>query len=365
MIVGIFLLRKTHRFGTSFGLSALVVLYLFSIIRIALPLEPPHVIELGIGEVYPQIYRFLTTYHIYGNYLHFSYLSVLILIWIIGTCILLIRFMFSYHKALHIIIKYAFPCGSYEYGLLTTVKKEFDRSMDISLYTIPNIDIPFGIGIFRKSILLPQNDYTDRELYYILLHEYSHFLNQDIKVKVMVSIFCCIFWWNPIVYLLKVDLEQALEMKCDVTVAGHLDNQGKVAYLRTIVGVIKQCSSAKPAVPYTSTALLPTDRMLDIKERFDVVLHCGTGRCRTLSQIFLSVVVACVIVLSYIVVPQPAFSAPLSIEPNTVDFNSSNSYVLQDKSRNYWLVIDSQEPTQIPVNLAEFFQQTGLSIIKE
>ena len=48
MIVGIYALRKVRRFRTSFGLSALVLLYLFSIMRILFPLELPYVIELGI-----------------------------------------------------------------------------------------------------------------------------------------------------------------------------------------------------------------------------------------------------------------------------------------------------------------------------
>ena len=53
MIVGIYALRKARRFRTSFGLSTLVLLYFFSIMRIIFPLELPHVIELGIDEVYP------------------------------------------------------------------------------------------------------------------------------------------------------------------------------------------------------------------------------------------------------------------------------------------------------------------------
>lgn len=75
MIVGIYVLRKARHFRTSFGLGALVLLYLFSIMRLLFPLELPHVIELGIDEVYPEIYRFLTTDHSYGEFLNFSYLE--------------------------------------------------------------------------------------------------------------------------------------------------------------------------------------------------------------------------------------------------------------------------------------------------
>ena len=364
MIVGIYALRKVRRFRTSFGLSALVLLYLFSIMRILFPLELPYVIELGIDEVYPEIYRFLTTDYSYGEFLNFSYLDALVCIWVVGIITLTARYIVNYHKAMRSITKYASPCGQHEYTSLDAVKRYIGRSMKVSLCTVPNISVPFGIGIFRKTILLPQNKFTDSELYYILLHEYTHFLNHDIPVKMMVSVFYCIFWWNPVAYLLKADLEQTLEMKCDVSVARYLDTQGKTAYLRTIVGVIKQSSTKRPT-PYTSTALFQTGRMLDIKERFDVVMNYGAGHDRKLSQMALFVIGACVFVLSYSVIPQPVFDIPTSIEPNAISFDSSNSFVLHDKEGNYWLCIDEEERTQIPDATAKFYQQTGLTIIEE
>ena len=364
LIVGIFVLRKTRRFRTSFGLGALVLLYLFSIMRILFPLELPHVIELGIDEVYPEIYRFLTVDHSYEEHLNLSYLDALVCIWTVGIVILTIRYIVSYHKAMRGIIKYASPCGERECTSLDAVKRDIGKSMRVSLCTIPNISVPFGIGVFRKTILLPQNNFTDRELYYILLHEYTHFLNHDIPVKMMVSVFCCIFWWNPVAYLLKADLEQTLEMKCDASVARYLDTQEKAAYLRTIVGVIKRSSAERPT-PCTSTALFQTGRMLDIKERFDVVMGYEARHDRMLSQIALFLIGAGVFVLSYSVIPQPVFDIPISIEPNTISFDSSNSFVLHDKEGNYWLCIDAEERTQIPDATAKFYQQTGLTIIEE
>lgn len=364
MIVGIYALRKVRRFRTSFGLSALVLLYLFSIMRILFPLELPYVIELGIDEVYPEIYRFLTTDYSYGEFLHFSFLDALVCIWVVGIIILTIRYIVNYHKTMRGITKYAYPCGEREYTSLDAVKRDIGKSMKVSLCTVPNISVPFGIGVFQKTILLPQNKFTDRELYYILLHEYTHFLNQDIPVKMMVSMFCCIFWWNPVAYLLKADLEQTLEMKCDVSVARHLDTQGKAAYLRTIVGAIKQSSTKRPT-PYTSTALFRTNQELDIKERFDMVIYGETIHRRTASQIVMSLLGVSILILSYLIIPQPAFEAPKDDEPNALNFDSTNSYIQQDGSGDYWVYIKGETPIQITDNLANFYQRTGVLIVEE
>lgn len=364
MIVGIYALRKVRRFRTGFGLSALVLLYLFSIMRILFPLELPRVIELGIDEMYPEIYRFLTTDHSYGEHLNFSYLDALVYIWLAGVVILTIRYIANCHKTMRSITKYASLCGQREYTLLDAVKRDIGKSMKVSLCTVPNISVPFGIGIFRKTILLPQNNFTDRELYYILLHEYTHFLNHDIPVKMMVSVFCCIFWWNPVAYLLKADLEQTLEMKCDASVARYLDTQGKAAYLRTIVGVIKRSSPKRP-MPYTSTALFQSGRMLDIKERFDVVMNYGAGHDKAISQIALFLIGACVFVLSYAVLPQPKFDAPHSEKSGEIEFGSDTAYIQQDEAQEYWLHIQDEAPIKLTKDEAEFYQQTGITITKE
>ena len=364
MIVGIYAFRKVRRFRTNFGLGALVLLYMFSIMRIIFPLELPRVIELGIDEVYPEIYRFLTTNHSYGERLNFSYIDALVCIWVAGIIILMIRYIVNYHKAIRSITKYASPCGQHEYTSLDAVKRDIGRSMKVSLCTVPNISVPFGIGIFQKTILLPQNNFTDRELYYILLHEYTHFLNRDIPVKMMVSVFCCIFWWNPVAYLLKADLEQTLEMKCDASVARHLDTQGKATYMRTIVGVIKQSSTKRPT-PYTSTALFQTGRMLDVKERFDVVMKYGAGHDRTLSQMALFLIGACVFVLSYAILPQPKFDAPHREKSGEIEFGSDTAYIQQDEAQEYWLYIQDESPIKLTKDEAEFYQQTGITITKE
>lgn len=176
--------------------------------------------------------------------------------------------------------------------------------------------------------------------------------------------FCCIFWWNPVAYLLKADLEQTLEMKCDVSVARHLDTQGKAAYLRTIVGAIKQSSTKRPT-PYTSTALFQTDRMLDIKERFDVVMNYGAGRDKGLSQITLFLIGACVFVLSYAILPQPKFDAPHSEKSGEIEFGSDTAYIQQDGAQEYWLYIQDESLIKLTKDEAEFYQQTGITITKE
>ena len=107
--------------------------------------------------------------------------------------------------------------------------------------------------MFRKKILLPRIDYSEEELLYILLHEYIHFANRDIFVKLLVSLFCMIFWWDPVAHLLKQDLEQTLEIKCDLSVAKCLNMEERACYLRTIISTLKH-SNLQNTPPCAATA---------------------------------------------------------------------------------------------------------------
>ncbi len=52
----------------------------------------------------------------------------------------------------------------------------------VSVCICPTLDIPMGTGLFRHRICLPEHEYTQEEMNYILKHEYTHFCNRDLTV---------------------------------------------------------------------------------------------------------------------------------------------------------------------------------------
>lgn len=104
------------------------------------------------------------------------------------------------------------------------------------IYIVPGCKTPMGIGVFKKRILLPRQDYTEQELRYILLHEETHFAHHDQLIKMLMQILCCIFWWNPFVYLLQKAVSQMLEIRCDREVAQSAD---KAEYMEVLLALVK------------------------------------------------------------------------------------------------------------------------------
>ena len=326
LIVAIYLLRHT-RFKQHFGVLPMVLLYLFCVVRLFLPLEFPHTLIAADDVIYPYIYNLLTQKR--TMLANKPLVLILCVVWLLGFCVLLFRYARQYCKAIHNVERYAEPWDERTNTLLKQVQQQTRRTIKVQGYIATSVESAFGIGVIRKRIILPNKDYTEAELRYVLLHEYTHFLNHDTVVKLLVTLFCIIFWWNPVVYLLQKDLEQNLEIKCDLSVARTLCGKERAAYLRTILSLMKQ-SDRKHRIPFAAAALFRTDADAAIKERFETVMaYSANRRNRVASAVFTSVFTV-LLIASYTVLPQPQFEAPKSTEPQTVDFNSDTAYTNQD-----------------------------------
>lgn len=361
LIVAIYLLRHT-RFKQHFGVLPMVLLYLFCAVRLFLPLEFSHTLIAADDVIYPYIYNLLTQKHI--MLANKPLVLILCAVWLLGFCVLLFRFARQYRKAIRSVEHYAEPWDERTNTLLKQVQQQTRRTIKVQGYIATSVESAFGIGVIRKRIILPNKDYTEAELRYVLLHEYTHFLNHDTVVKLLVTLFCIIFWWNPVVYLLQKDLEQDLEIKCDLSVARTLCSKERAEYLRTILALMKQ-SDRKHRIPFAAAALFRTDADAAIKERFETVMaYSANRRNRVASAVFTSVFTV-LLIASYTVLPQPQFAAPKSTEPQTVDFNSDTAYIKQDHVGEYWLCIQNEQPIRLTEEDVEFYKRLNFQIIKE
>lgn len=361
LIVALYLLRHT-RFKQHFGVLSMVLLYLFCAVRLFLPLEFPHTLIAADGVIYPHIYNLLTRER--DMLANKPLVLILCAAWLLGFCELLFHYIRQYRKAIYSVKNYAEPCDERTNALLEQVQWQTRRKITVQGYTALNIESAFGMGVLHKRIILPDRDYTETELRYVLLHEYTHFLNHDTLVKLLVTLFCMIFWWNPVVYLLQKDLEQTLEIKCDLSVARTLDEQERAAYLRTILSLMKQ-TGRKHRLPFMATALFQADAQAEIKERFVMVMSYSAHQHHRAASIMFTGVFAVLLIASYAILPQPKFEAPSSEKDGRIEFDSSTAYILQDNTSGYWLHIQGEQPMKLTKSEAEFYQQTGMTLVKE
>ena len=144
---------------------------------------------------------------------------ILISIWLIGIlvkCIFYRKDCISLHKILN--------QSTYSPSDAALDKIVRDLAERLHITHIPSIrycsltSTPVTVKSHKFIILLPQRNYSSNELYAILLHEMIHIKHNDLRKLQFGRILTIIFWFYPVAYLFRRDIELLCETVCDQTV---------------------------------------------------------------------------------------------------------------------------------------------------
>ena len=163
---------------------------------------------------------------------------------------------------------------------------------------------------------------------YILLHEYTHLANQDIMLKMLIQVLCGIYWWNPLVYLLKKDLNQSMEIRCDLSVTRYLKEKERADYLEVMLKAF--CESGLPDKS-TGVACLAEERSKSLLERFRVVADMEIVQKERVN-VFAGVVLLVLLVASYSFILQSEYDPPISeieTDEDIYSMDEETSYIIR------------------------------------
>lgn len=329
----LYCLRKSARLVNVCSVSGIVGLYIFCIIRLCFPLE------FGWTKVIPgkNIYNFLfrlMRYQLIQKSV-FSISFILSVIWIIGIIIKLMIYIKNYIC----INKYFQALDSEEAKeAIQIFEKIEDSNKHVKIVKSSAITTPFCMGIIDQKIILPNKNYSEEELFYILMHENAHLKNRDLLIKLLINVACAIYWWNPIVYLLKKDLNQTLEIRCDNYVVNHLSVEQRCMYLETLLKEFKSETFSQEKKTREIVSYFYENHSQALLERFQVIAQQKHQKLKK-SPITI-IITGLVLLLSYLFVIQPQYEAPiLDIETSedTYAVTADNSYIIKQSDNTYLL----------------------------
>ena len=115
-------------------------------------------------------------------------------------------------------------------ALCREVETELGIKKPTPVWVCPLAASPMAAGLLRPRLLLPAEDYGERELGFILRHELTHIRRRDLWYKFLLLTAACLHWFNPLVWLLRRQGETDLELTCDDAVAEGLSGGDRRAY---------------------------------------------------------------------------------------------------------------------------------------
>ena len=123
---------------------------------------------------------------------------------------------------------------------------EYGVRLHVPLMVNQGIHSPMLFGIKSPVVYLPDRVYDDTELEMIIRHELTHLKSRDLGYKWLILAVCDIYWFNPILRLMKKMAYQDIEYVCDEKVTGGLDVDGKAHYGETMLHTTNQHRSRDP-----------------------------------------------------------------------------------------------------------------------
>ncbi len=122
------------------------------------------------------------------------------------------------------------------------ISQELGLRRKITLIYFEKAGSPMAVGFLHPLLILPDETYSSRELYYILKHELVHLKRRDAYFKLLLVIVNALHWLNPIVRIMCRNAVIDLELSCDEAVVKDTDLAGRKEYTQALLSAIhKQC----------------------------------------------------------------------------------------------------------------------------
>ena len=173
-----------------------------------------------------------------GNRLNLG--EIFAVIWVCGSFIVLLYYLIGNSMFRHSMMRRSEICRNEKINEAVSEKAAW-----LKLKRVPQVRIankmqtgPFTIGFFRNIIVLPDADYEEKHLHYVLRHEMVHCASRDALLKVIFILANIIHWFNPLVWLMKTLADQDMELACDEKVLAASTGDERKEYSNVLMSYV-------------------------------------------------------------------------------------------------------------------------------
>lgn len=171
-------------------------------------------------------------------------LGIVASVWMIGSLIFLSAHLISYlrYKSLATrqgrIVK-----DTRVLRQMFELKRELHIKRTVHIIEYSGAVSPMIIGFMKPVLILPDEQYSSEELFFILKHELVHLKRNDVYVKLLFVIANALHWFNPLVWIMQKEAEVDMELSCDEKVTQGTNYAVRKAYTETLLSTLhKQCT---------------------------------------------------------------------------------------------------------------------------
>lgn len=239
----IYLFRRNFRFTHTKEISMFLFLYVIGVIRLLSPFDFFFAQGIPVRNWYASIFEILFI----KDFFFFPF-PVSVLIFLVFSSVSLFKLLKLFYIS-RTEAKYWKSEPLLENECLSAVNSAIQEQFSVPKCKViksASTSVPLVTGIWKKKVIIPDIKYSYEELYYILLHEYTHIRHGDLWKKLLAEIFYAVFWYIPFFRFIKKDFIQTLEIRCDTSVLQDKTKEQTLTYMALLVKSLKNPSQTQP-----------------------------------------------------------------------------------------------------------------------
>ncbi|MFU1793338.1 M56 family metallopeptidase [Paenibacillus azoreducens] len=198
-------------------------------------------------------------------------------IWMVGCLAMLYRYFFAYFR----------------FKKQAIQSSPIDRIGDLKVVVSDYVHSPMLIGFIKPTIVMPNANINEEDYQLALQHEWIHYKQRDVWIKLMAVLVNCLHWFNPVSYLALANISEACEYAVDEQITKGLKTAEKKRYSEMILHFASNS-------PVLNSNLAQAQKQL--YRRFSLIMKRNTGSGKKVLGIFLVVLITTVSVFSSSVV---------------------------------------------------------------
>lgn len=105
------------------------------------------------------------------------------------------------------------------------------------VYVGERVTSPMIFGYRNPVLLLPKREIREEELKFILDHECAHYRMRDLWYKRLILLVNDVYWFNPLLYLMRRMAYEDVELYCDEVVTARYNEQEKGRYCEVVLNL--------------------------------------------------------------------------------------------------------------------------------
>ena len=277
-LIILFALRRSSRQSsrTAYWVCIILLLGLLIPVQIQLPVAPAvtePIKALPLAEIWiessdaPVSSVAASSFSFSSPRLNVNGNQIITLLWLGGAAAALAIYLIGNHQSLKMIQRWSKPAEASSMELLRQLQIKLKLKRKLRLVICRHTATPCAMGLIRPTIILPDQKWEPEELSLILTHELIHIRQNDCWVRLLCLITRVIYWFNPVVYLLEIHLNQYCEQACDEAVIKNCSLEERHQYGSLL---IKQ-ARGKGQLPLLSTGF--GLRPKQIQERLTLIMN--------------------------------------------------------------------------------------------